>query len=65
VAPFITRTDMTAGIPQPELQAATAQTPLGRLAEPEDIANAIAALASPDMAWVTGRSLLTDGGATD
>lgn len=65
VAPFITRTDMTAGIPQAHLDQARERTPLGRLADPEDIANVIAALVSPDMAWVTGRSLLTDGGFTD
>lgn len=65
VAPFITRTDMTAGIPDDERRHLAAQTPLGRLAEPEDVARAIVALASPDMAWVTGRSILTDGGFTD
>ncbi|SEA71982.1 SDR family NAD(P)-dependent oxidoreductase [Variovorax sp. YR216] len=65
VAPFITRTDMTDGIPETRLEHAREKTPLGRLAEPEDIANAIAALVSPDMAWVTGRSLLADGGFTD
>ena len=56
---------MTAGIPQAHLDLARERTPLGRLADPEDIANVIAALVSPDMAWVTGRSLLTDGGFTD
>lgn len=62
VAPAITRTDMTAGIPQPHLDQETALTPLGRLAEPEDIANVVAFLASNDARWVTGRTLLTDGG---
>ncbi|MCW3480323.1 SDR family oxidoreductase [Neisseriaceae bacterium JH1-16] len=65
VAPFITRTDMTAGIPDELRQQFAAQTPLGRLAEPQDIARAIVALASDDLAWVTGRTLLTDGGFTD
>jgi 3-oxoacyl-[acyl-carrier protein] reductase len=65
VAPFITRTDMTAGIPDDERRHLAAETPLGRLAEPEDVARVIVALASPDMAWVTGRSILTDGGFTD
>jgi 3-oxoacyl-[acyl-carrier protein] reductase len=37
VAPAITRTDVTAGIPKEHLQHETALTPLGRLAEPEDI----------------------------
>jgi 3-oxoacyl-[acyl-carrier protein] reductase len=62
VAPAITRTDMTAGIPQPHLDHETSLTPLARLAEPEDIADVVAFLASADARWVTGRTLLTDGG---
>ncbi|MFC5473064.1 SDR family NAD(P)-dependent oxidoreductase [Paraherbaspirillum soli] len=62
VAPHITRTDMTAGIPPERIQAETALTPLGRLAEPEDIADAVAFLASDDARWITGRTILTDGG---
>lgn len=62
VAPAITRTDMTAGIPQPHLDHERSLTPLGRLADPEDIADVVALLASNDARWVTGRTLLTDGG---
>lgn len=62
VAPAITRTDMTAGIPQPHLDLERSLTPLGRLAEPEDIADVVAFLASNDARWITGRTLLTDGG---
>lgn len=62
VAPAITRTDMTAGIPQSHLDEERSLTPLGRLAEPEDIADVVAFLASSDARWVTGRTLLTDGG---
>ena len=62
VAPAITRTDMTAEIPQPHLDQERSLTPLGRLAEPEDIADAVAFLASNDSRWITGRTLLTDGG---
>jgi 3-oxoacyl-[acyl-carrier protein] reductase len=62
VAPAITRTDLTAGIPQPHLDQERSLTPLGRLAEPEDIADVVAFLASRDARWVTGRTLLTDGG---
>ena len=62
VAPAITRTDMTADIPSPHLDQERSLTPLGRLAEPEDIAEVVAVLASNDARWVTGRTLLTDGG---
>lgn len=41
-----------------------ARTPLGRLGEVEDVASAALYLASDDSAWVTGESLLVDGGAT-
>lgn len=62
VAPAITRTDMTAGIPTEHLAHETGLTPLGRLAEPDDIASAVAFLASDDAKWITGRTILTDGG---
>jgi len=62
VAPHITRTDMTSELSAELLDAEQARTPLGRLADPEDIADAVAFLASRDARWVTGRSLLTDGG---
>ena len=62
VAPAITRTDMTADIPQSHLDQERALTPLGRLAEPADIADVVAFLCSNDARWVTGRTLLADGG---
>ncbi len=62
VAPAMTRTDMTAPLPD-ELKARMRDaTPLGRLAEPDDIADAVAFLACDDSRWITGRTLLTDGG---
>jgi 3-oxoacyl-[acyl-carrier protein] reductase len=62
VAPALTRTDMTAPIPEEVKARMRESTPLGRLAEPEDIADAIAFLASDDARWITGRTLMTDGG---
>lgn len=64
VAPFVTRTDMTAHIPDAVRATLAEQTPLRRLAEPADVADVIASLASDDMRWVTGRTILTDGGFT-
>ena len=62
VAPHITATAMTADLPAAYLAAEAAQTPLGRLAEPEDVADAVVFLASADARWVNGRALLADGG---
>src|SRR5690606_17569990 len=62
VAPAITRTDMTADIPAEQLREETRLTPLGRLAEPGDIADVVAFLCSDHARWITGRSLLVDGG---
>uniref|UniRef100_C6BLP8 Short-chain dehydrogenase/reductase SDR n=2 Tax=Ralstonia pickettii TaxID=329 RepID=C6BLP8_RALP1 len=62
VAPALTRTDMTAPIPDEVKARMRDSTPLGRLAEPGDIADAVAFLASDDARWITGRTLMTDGG---
>jgi 3-oxoacyl-[acyl-carrier protein] reductase len=64
IAPGVIRTDMTAGQLQfPEIvEFYEEMTPLGRLGEPEDIANAALLLAS-DAAWfITGQTILVDGG---
>ena len=44
------------------VQAALARTPLGRLGTPADIAAAVALLVSPDAGWITGQTLVADGG---
>lgn len=62
VAPALTETDMVAGIPETFRQMAIAQTPLGRLGRPEDIADVVAFLASDDSRWITGQTLTVDGG---
>ncbi|MEP7302757.1 MAG: SDR family NAD(P)-dependent oxidoreductase [Caldimonas sp.] len=64
VAPTWVRTELTAGLFQsPELMARVLDmTPMRRLAEPADVANAIAFLASDQAAMITGHTLPVDGG---
>lgn len=66
VAPGSVRTAMTAGrYAQPGVLAArVARIPLGRVAEPEDVAGAVSFLCSPDAAYVTGQTIAVDGGWT-
>ncbi|MEU6501990.1 SDR family NAD(P)-dependent oxidoreductase [Streptomyces californicus] len=61
VAPGTVRTDAWAGR-DAELERAAALYPLGRVGAPEDIAAAVAFLASADAAWITGTTLRVDGG---
>lgn len=66
VAAGLTLSRMTAGtFAQEEWTKPTlARTPLGRLGEPDDIANAILFLSSPAASWITGQTLAVDGGYT-
>ncbi|MFF3261188.1 SDR family NAD(P)-dependent oxidoreductase [Streptomyces sp. NPDC002932] len=63
VAPGTIRTDAWSGR-EGELSRVGGLYPLGRVGEPEDIAAAVAFLASRDAAWVTGTTLCVDGGLT-
>ncbi|SCJ02249.1 Bile acid 7-dehydroxylase 1/3 [uncultured Roseburia sp.] len=63
VAPGVTRTDMVAALPDEMVKAVCAGIPLGRMAEPEDIANAFLFLASDMASYVTGEVLSVDGAA--
>jgi len=67
VCPSLTFTDMAAGIKdnQPLLAKFAERIPLGRGAEPEEIADVIAFLASDDARFVTGVNLPVDGGLSD
>jgi len=62
VAPGFVETDMTAGLPADLLKAALGQIPLGRLGRPEDVAAAVAFLASDAAAYITGQVICVDGG---
>lgn len=63
VAPGVTRTDMLANLPQEMVDRVSAGIPLGRVGEPEDIANAYLYLASDQGSYVTGAVLHVDGAA--
>ena len=62
VAPGFIDTDMTRGLPGSSRAALLAQIPLGRLGEPQDVAAAVAYLASPGGGYVTGAVLHVNGG---
>ena len=62
VAPSLTASEMTRAMPEKVLEKMIASIPLGRQAEPEEIAETIAALASPATAYVTGQVLVACGG---
>jgi len=62
VAPGFIDTDMTKGLPDAQREAMLTQIPLGRLGGPADIAKAVAFLASPAAAYITGETLHVNGG---
>ena len=62
VAPGFIETDMTAKLSDRVKEAATGQIPLGRFGNPEDIAAAVAFLASDQAGYITGQVLSVDGG---
>jgi len=66
VAPWFTRTPLTEGtLAKPEmLEAIVARTPLGRVAEADEIASVIAFLCLPASSYVTGQTIVVDGGAS-
>jgi 3-oxoacyl-[acyl-carrier protein] reductase len=62
VAPGFTLTDMVLQMPEPIRDGMIARTPLGRIGEPRDIANAYLFLASDEASFITGQVLRVDGG---
>lgn len=62
VAPGPVVTDMTAALGEDRLKVLTETVPLGRMAEPAEIAGTIAFLASEDAAYITGAVIPVDGG---
>ncbi len=62
VAPGFITTDMTGVLPENVKTSVLANIPLGKFGEPEDIAAAVAFLASPEAKYITGQCLTVDGG---
>jgi 3-oxoacyl-[acyl-carrier protein] reductase len=62
VAPGYVPTDLTASLPAELIEQAVDRTPLGRTGTPQDMAAAVAFLASDDACFITGQILAVDGG---
>jgi NAD(P)-dependent dehydrogenase (short-subunit alcohol dehydrogenase family) len=62
VAPSLTASEMTKAMPEKVLDKMVASIPMGRMGEPSEIADTVAALASPAMAYVTGQVVVACGG---
>ena len=62
IAPGLVRTDMARALWEPNEDAANRMQPLGRIGEPQDIASAALYLASDASSWMTGETIVLDGG---
>jgi 3-oxoacyl-[acyl-carrier protein] reductase len=62
VAPGFIPTDLTADLPQELVDWAISNTPLGRLGEPQEVANVVTFLASDKASYITGEVIRVDGG---
>ncbi|MEO6986313.1 MAG: 3-oxoacyl-ACP reductase FabG [Paralcaligenes sp.] len=62
VAPGFIETDMTRALTEAQAAAILSQIPLGRMGAPADVANAVAFLASPQAAYITGTTVHVNGG---
>jgi 3-oxoacyl-[acyl-carrier protein] reductase len=64
VSPGMTNTSFISGVSEKQQLMVARQTPLRRLAEPEDTAGAVAFLASEQAAYITGQNLRVNGGGS-
>ncbi|HKV00825.1 MAG TPA: SDR family oxidoreductase, partial [Ktedonobacteraceae bacterium] len=64
VSPSMVETELSTMIPAEHRQRLAAMTPLGRIAQPEDIAHVIAFFASDDSGFMTGTYVPVNGGLT-
>jgi 3-oxoacyl-[acyl-carrier protein] reductase len=64
IAPGVVETEMTTAILAERGPGIVAMTPLGRIGQPGDIAGIALFLCSPEAGWITGRTIIADGGVT-
>ncbi len=64
VAPAVIKTTFARALYEGREEQVAAGYPLGRLGEPEDVAAAVAFLLSSDASWITGQTLVIDGGGS-
>jgi 3-oxoacyl-[acyl-carrier protein] reductase len=64
VAPGYLRTEMSHGLDEEQLDQIVRRTPAGRLGEPEDVAAVVRFLVSDEASFITGHTLVIDGGLT-
>jgi len=62
IQPGMIWTDMLKAVPEKILEKFKAETPLGRVGQPEEVANLIAFLASEEASYITGAEILISGG---
>ncbi|GID25347.1 SDR family oxidoreductase [Paractinoplanes brasiliensis] len=64
VAPAVVKTKFATALYEGREEQVSAGYPLARLGVPEDVAGAVAFLCSADAAWITGQTIVVDGGVT-
>jgi NAD(P)-dependent dehydrogenase (short-subunit alcohol dehydrogenase family) len=64
VAPAVVKTTFASALYEERESALASDYPLGRLGTPQDIQGAVAFLMSDDAAWITGQTIVVDGGVT-
>jgi NAD(P)-dependent dehydrogenase (short-subunit alcohol dehydrogenase family) len=64
VAPAVVKTKFAAALYEGREEEVSAGYPLGRIGVPEDVAGTVAFLCGPDAAWITGQTIVIDGGLT-
>jgi NAD(P)-dependent dehydrogenase (short-subunit alcohol dehydrogenase family) len=65
IAPGLVRTELARGLWEEHEEAVARNIPLGRLGEPEDIASVALMLVSDASSWLTGQTIVVDGGTTN